>query len=154
MGSADVPGHIKKTCEVLLVLQEIERKMKIFYLLTIIVLSLFVNSCTAKKCVPVVKTHNRELLSLKVDSVHVVDSVFVYVNGDTVRETRWRDRWREIIIRDTLFRCDTIPQIEIVEVERKLTFWETVKLRTWPFLAVIICFVCFIFIIKRGLGAS
>ena len=154
MGSADVPGHIKKTCKVLIVLQEIERKMKIFYLLTIIVLSLFVNSCTAKKSVPVVKTHNRELLSSKVDSVHIIDSVFIYVNGDTVRETRWRDRWREIIVRDTIIQRDSIPQIEIVEVEKKLTFWETVKLRTWPFFAVIICFVCFIFIIKQRLGAS
>lgn len=128
------------------------KHLQIFLIL--LVLTFFVNSCTVKKSVPVVKTHNRELLSLKVDSVHIVDSVFVYVNGDTVRETRWRDRWREIIVRDTIIRCDTIPKIEMVEVEKKLTFWEMVKLKTWPFFAVIICFVCFIFIFKRRLGAS
>lgn len=128
--------------------------MKIFYLFTSLLLALFVNSCTATKCVAVVETHNRELLSSKVDSVHIIDSVFIYVNGDTVRETRWRDRWREIIVRDTIIQRDSIPQIEIVEVERKLTFWEIVKLKTWPFFAVIICFVCFIFIIKQRLGAS
>lgn len=132
-----------------------ERNMKFFYILTVLVLTLFVNSC-ATRYVPVQtkEVQHNEYTNLRIDSVHVVDSVLIYIKGDTMRETRFRDRWREIIVRDTIIRCDTIPKIEIVEVEKKQTFWEMVKLKTWPFFAVIICFVCFIFIIKRGLGAS
>ncbi len=129
--------------------------MKFFYLLMVFVLTLFVNSC-ATKYVPVQtkEVHHNEHTNSRIDSVHVVDSILIYIKGDTVRETRFRDRWRETVVRDTIFQCDTIPKIETVEVERELTFWEMLKLKTWPFFAVIICFVCFIFIIKRGLGAS
>lgn len=127
--------------------------MRYFFLL--FVLTLFVNSCTTKYIpMPTKEVHRNEHINSRIDSVHVVDSILIYIKGDTVRETRFRDIWREVIVRDTIFQCDTIPKIVEVEVERKLTFMEIVKLKTWPFMAVIICFVCFIFIIKRGLGAS
>ena len=122
--------------------------MKIFYLFTSFVLTFFVNSC-ATKYIPVQtkEVHHNVHTNSRIDSVHVVDSILIYIKGDTVRETRFRDRWREIIVRDTIFQCDTIPKIKKVEVERELTFWEMVKLKTWLFLASIICFLCFILIV-------
>lgn len=67
--------------------------------------------------------------SLRVDTVALRDSVAVYVNGDTVRETRYRDRWRTRIVERhdtcTVIKTDSV-QVP-VPVERKLTRWEQTK---------------------------
>ena len=51
------------------------------------------------------------------DSVYVVDSVFVHVSQELVRETRWRTVWRERIVHDTVreHTTDTIRETEYVE---------------------------------------
>ena len=63
---------------------------------------------------------------VKIDSVNIKDSIYVTQKGDTVRIERWRveyrDRWREKIVRDTIFRTDTISVP--YPVEKKLTIKE------------------------------
>jgi hypothetical protein len=51
------------------------------------------------------------------DSVYVVDSVFVYVTQELVRETRWRTIWRERVIHDTVLEhtTDTIRETQYVD---------------------------------------
>ena len=151
MGSADVRGSVKKTCKFLPILQEIERKMKIFYLFTSLLFALMVVSCATTKVAPVESSHTREEKSSRVDSIYVRDSILVYIKGDTIRETRYRDVWRDRFVCDTVFQCDTIPQIVTVEVEKKLTFWQGVKQKTWLFFVICTLVSVVIYIIRRFL---
>lgn len=125
--------------------------MKIFYLFTNLLFALMVVSCATTKVAPVESSHTREEKSSRVDSIYVRDSILVYIKGDTIRETRYRDVWRDRIVCDTVFQCDTIPQIVTVEVEKKLTFWQGVKQETWPFFVICTLVFVAIYIIRRFL---
>lgn len=115
--------------------------------LLIFVLSLLIGaiitalcSCTRKVYVPTetVRTEYRDKVveNLRVDTVSLRDSVAVYVNGDTVRITKYRDRWRTRIIErhDTVnvAKVDSVAvPVEVPKpypVERKLTRWERTKM--------------------------
>lgn len=115
--------------------------------LLIFVLSLLIGavitalcSCTRKVYVPTetVRTEykDRVVENLRVDTVAMRDSVAVYVNGDTVRITKYRDRWRTRIVEkhDTVnvAKVDSVAvPVEVPKpypVERKLTRWERTKM--------------------------
>lgn len=109
--------------------------------LLIFVLSLLIGavitalcSCTRKVYVPTetVRTEykDRVVENLRVDTAVMRDSVAVYVNGDTVRITKYRDRWRTRIIErhDTCTVTKTDSVQVPVQVERKLTKWEQTKM--------------------------
>ena len=103
-------------------------------------ITLLFGSCTRKVYVPTetVRTEYRDKVveSLLVDTVSLRDSVAVYVNGDTVRITKFRDRWRTRIIErhDTVnvAKVDSVAvPVEVPKpypVERKLTRWERTKM--------------------------
>lgn len=98
------------------------------------VITLLFGSCTRKVYVPTetVRTEykDRVVENLRVDTVAMRDSVAVYVNGDTVRITKYRDRWRTRIIErhDTCTVTKTDSVQVPVQVERKLTKWERTKM--------------------------
>ena len=52
-----------------------------------------------------------------IDKEYIHDSIYIYVAGDTVRETRWKTRWRDRFIHDTVYdrRTDTIYDIKYEE---------------------------------------
>ena len=98
------------------------------------VITLLFGSCTRKVYVPTetVRTEykDRVVENLRVDTAIMRDSVAVYVNGDTVRITKYRDRWRTRIIErhDTCTVTKTDSVQVPVQVERKLTRWERTKM--------------------------
>ena len=98
------------------------------------VITLLFGSCTRKVYVPTetVRTEykDRVVENLRVDTAVMRDSVAVYVNGDTVRITKYRDRWRTRIIErhDTCTVTKTDSVQVPVQVERKLTRWERTKM--------------------------
>lgn len=102
--------------------------MRALFVLTLFVLTLFVN-CTTKY-VPVTNTviDSVRVVDVRRDSVHILDSVLVYGKNDTVYSTRWRVEYREALRVDTFYsyRCDTVNTI--VEVERKLSRIEELKM--------------------------
>lgn len=67
------------------------------------------------------------------DSVHVTDSVTVYTKGDTVFTeklryvTKWRERSKIVNTTDTLYKVVDRPVP--VEVEKKITKWQKVRMR-------------------------
>ena len=130
--------------------------MKIFYLFTCFVLTIFVNSCTTTRIVPVetVRVDSVFIAKVERDSIYQLDSVFVETKADTVFKTSLKYVYRDRIVRDTVnvVRCDTVAKI--VEVEKRLSFWERAKLKTWSFFAVIVFIWCFIFVIKMWFGTS
>lgn len=84
----------------------------------------------------------REVISRR-DSVWFHDSVFVSERGDTIRIERWRTKYVERTVRDTMYRSrrDSVRvpvEVPVVrEVERELTLWQ--KLRLWLGNIVIVC---------------
>ena len=102
--------------------------MRAYMLLPLIVLTFFVN-CTTKY-VPVTNAviDSVRVVDVRRDSVHVLDSVYIYGKNDTVYSTRWRIEYREALRVDTFYfyRCDTINNV--VEVERELSYIDELKM--------------------------
>lgn len=107
----------------------------IAYLLVVITLiSMMAIGCTRTIYEPldrvVYKTDTLRQTNVRIDSIIERDSVAVYVKGDTVRITQYRDRlrWRDRV--DTVYkaRVDT-TRVEVpVAVEKELSRWEKLKM--------------------------
>lgn len=87
-------------------------------------------SCRSVEYVPVetVKTETERVVDIKRDSIYVLDSVFVREAHDTIYITKWRTEFKEALRIDTLNieRIDTLNTI--VEVEKKLTKVQQLKM--------------------------
>lgn len=109
--------------------------LMIAYLLVVITLiSMMAIGCTRTIYEPldrvVYKTDTLRQTNVRIDSIIERDSVSVYVKGDTVRITQYRDRlrWRDRV--DTVYkaRVDT-TRVEVpVAVEKELSRWEKLKM--------------------------
>lgn len=100
------------------------------WLFPLIVLTIFVNSCTTTKYVPVETVRVDSVFVAKVerDSIYQLDSVFVETKADTVYLSKVHYRYHDRIVRDTVnvLCCDTITKV--VEVEKRLSKIEQLKL--------------------------
>lgn len=90
-----------------------------------------------------------------VDSVFVRDSVRVWLQGDTIHETRWRveyrDRWRDRVQEVIRVQTDTLVKENFVTIERKPTFMQRAKPFAAGFILAGIVFSLLLFIIvKKG----
>ena len=87
-------------------------------------------SCTSVQYVHVetVKTDSVRVVDVRRDSIFVMDSVIIREKSDTVYVTRWRTEFREALKIDTLqiLRVDSINTV--VEVEKKLTKIQQLKM--------------------------
>jgi hypothetical protein len=97
--------------------------------LLIIAVAALMCSCKTQY-VPVesVKTEYVKDTQVVRDSIHVMDSVFIREKADTVFITKWRVEYKEALRVDTfhVHRVDSINTI--VEVEKKLTKWQSAKM--------------------------
>lgn len=98
------------------------------FVLTLIVLTLFVNC--APKVVPVerVKIDSVFIAQYQRDTVYRQDSVIIRTIADTVYKDAWRYIYRDRIVRDTVLkvRRDTVPRV--VRVEKELSTMDRIKL--------------------------
>ena len=89
--------------------------------------------CKAKELVTVERMRTDTLLwySNIRDSVVVKDSVYIR-EGDTVVVERWHTRWRERVVRDTIYksRVDSvhIPYPVVKMVEKELSTWQKIRM--------------------------
>ena len=61
------------------------------------------------------------------DSIHVHDSTFIYIKGDTVFRDRWHMEYKDRTLRDTTY-IERTDRVQVpYPVERKLTKWQSVK---------------------------
>lgn len=90
--------------------------------------------CKATEYVPVesvvLRTDTVYSAKFRVDSVIMRDSVLVFQKGDTLIVSKVRDRWRDRVVRDTVYRSaiDTVRVRETYPVEKKLTRWQRARL--------------------------
>ena len=90
--------------------------------------------CKAKEVVTVERVRTDTLLwySNIRDSVVVKDSVYIRDGGDTVVVERWHTRWRERVVKDTVYksRLDSVPMpYPVVKmVEKELSLWQKIRM--------------------------
>lgn len=87
-------------------------------------------SCSTVKYVPVetLKTDSVRVVDIQRDSVYIADTTIIREKADTVYITHWRTEYKEALRVDTVqvVRTDSIQTI--VEVERKLSKMEELKM--------------------------
>lgn len=121
-----------------------KNKIKRCSLLAILLATLLAVACKNIEYVPVetVRTEYVDKVRELHDTLLVNDKETVYVNGDTVRVTRYVDRYKIVHQRDTLCveRCDTISVP--YPVERK----QAISEKVYTTLGKIFCLLLFIII--------
>lgn len=125
-------------------------KFEIFIIFIIVLLCLLGSSCRSDRVVErtIVKTDTCFIDKWQRDSIHVHDSVYITEKqlGDTVWLTRdrWHTQLRERIVHDSVYiaKCDTIRQTMVKEVEKKLNWWQRLRMTTGTFaLAFLAAFI-------------
>lgn len=103
--------------------------------------------------VPVVVEHTttQNHIEWRTDTLYHKDSVYVYQQGDTLREVRYIERWRyrDVVVTDTL--RDSVPVVtEVVKTEfrdvNKIHWWQ--KILMWCGgigVAVIVVLILFLY---------
>ena len=117
---------------------------------------------THERIVEVVRTDTLIVKDVQRDSVYVErekhDSIYINQKGDTVLiekfHTEWRDRWRDREKHDTLYvaKHDTISQTitktDVKEKERKVTWWERVRMTLGDILLIILFCMAVLWLVK------
>ncbi len=78
--------------------------------LLLLLLVLILMSCAGTKTiyVPVTSVRTEYKDRIKSDSVHVLDSVYFAIKGDTVFKEKYRTTYKDRFLRDSIFINDTI----------------------------------------------
>ena len=103
-------------------------------------------ACGTIKYVPVesIRTEYRNLTTT--DTVFLRDSIFVKEKGDTLIVEKYRYLFRDKIVRDSIFKTDTIRvpyPVEVVkEVKKSLTGWQNFQI--WYGRIALICALFFV----------
>lgn len=101
---------------------------QLIYLTILLTSAIWLTSCKTKY-VPVesVRTEIEYRDRWQRDSIHVRDSIIVRDKGDTVFYDRWHTEYKDRLLRDTtyIYRTDSI-QVPY-PVEKKLTWWQSIK---------------------------
>lgn len=107
----------------------IERVLRVWWMTALCVVLLALSGCRTQY-VPVetVRIEEREKLKIERDSIHVHDSVYIYLQGDTVYEERWKTIYKEVFRTDTFLITKTDTVNHIVEVAKPLTKWQQTKM--------------------------
>lgn len=114
----------------------------------ILLLILIFTGCSKMVYIPVesVKTEYRNVLQR--DSIHILDSVFMSVKGDTVYKEKYKTIYKDKLKRDSIHINDTIripyPVDKIVEVN-KLNWFQ--KISMYGFTSIIVGLIIW-FLIK------
>lgn len=103
------------------------------WIFIIVFLCLF--SCRSIKYVPVetVKTEKEYIDRVKRDSIHVHDSIFVLMKGDTVFRDRYHTVYKDRYFRDTMYMHKTDSIQVPYPVEKPLSKWKNFKLQVGGF---------------------
>lgn len=127
----------------------------------IICLAMFLTGCATKREVQRIIVERHDTLRLtdwRTDSVIIRDSVAVMMQGDTIRETRWRteyrDRWRDKVRDVVRVVHDTTEVTKTVEVKEPLIKRIKVDLVIAFVFGVVVTFLRLVFKVRKERGAS
>lgn len=117
----------------------------------IVALLLLCIGCTTTKYVPVESVHTeyRDRVNIQRDSIYLRDSIYIENKGDTIVIERWRDRWRDRIIRDTMSVNTTDTIQHLVEVEKPLAAAQKVKIAIGNIAIAAVLVLLLVYFIRR-----
>ena len=135
-------------------------KTKIYGILSAVFLAIGISSivagcrkshtCPQYEPVNAYRTDSVRSVAHQSDSVWTLDSVFLFIKGDTVVKQSYRDRVRYRVRVDTLLKSvrDTVRLEKRVEVEKPFTVYDRVRLN----LGSLFILICSFFILYRLVG--
>lgn len=124
----------------------------ILYLISLLLVVVAVLSgCGQVRHVPVesVRIDYRDVVQTRIDSVHILDSIFVHTSNDTVYQTRWRTMLRERKIIDTLHHIKVDTVTRVVEVEKPPTLLHRLEYNFYRIALVAVLAYALVQLIKR-----
>lgn len=107
-----------------------KRLKTIGIIILVMVLMSIICSCGSIQYVPVESVRTEVLYKDRIqrDSVHVTDSLFVFMKGDTVYRERFRTEYKNRLVRDTAFLWVRDSIAVPYPVEKQLTRWQRLRL--------------------------
>ena len=132
--------------------EDLWNTLKIAVLAAIVLLLASCKTTERVEYVPVetVKTEYRDRLVETYDSIHVHDSVFLAVKGDTVYKYKQQLIYKNKFVHDTVYVGirDSIPVP--YPVERQLTKWQQLKVdhAGWIILVLLILLTCIVLLYR------
>lgn len=99
------------------------------FLYSLIVFIIFMTCACRTEYIPIetVRTDSIFLAKLQKDSIYIKDSVFVRQENDTVWKEKYKQIYKYVLQRDTVF-ISRIDSVQVpVPVEKKIGFWEQKK---------------------------
>nr|DAU07648.1 MAG TPA: protein of unknown function (DUF4969) [Caudoviricetes sp.] len=124
--------------------------MKNLLYIILLMLAICLTSCRSIKYVPVetVKTEYKTRDSIRFDSIYEHDSIFLFVNGDTVYKEKYRYKYRYLTINKT----DTVMLTDSVQipypVEKQLTRWQQMKIELGGWAVGVIVILSIVLMLK------
>lgn len=124
--------------------------MKNLLYIILLMLAICLTSCRNIKYVPVetVKTEYKTRDSIRFDSIYEHDSIFLFVNGDTVYKEKYRYKYRYLTINKT----DTVMLTDSVQipypVEKQLTRWQQMKIELGGWAVGVIVILSIVLMLK------
>lgn len=124
--------------------------MKNLLYIILLMLAICITSCRSIKYVPVetVKTEYKTRDSIRFDSIYEHDSIFLFVNGDTVYKEKYRYKYRYLTINKT----DTVMLTDSVQipypVEKQLTRWQQMKIELGGWAVGVIVILSIVLMLK------
>lgn len=124
--------------------------MKNLLYIILLTLAICLTSCRSIKYVPVetVKTEYKTRDSIRFDSIYEHDSIFLFVNGDTVYKEKYRYKYRYLTINKT----DTVMLTDSVQipypVEKQLTRWQRMKIELGGWAVGVIVILSIVLMLK------
>lgn len=105
--------------------------------------------CTRMVYIPVESVKTEYINKMSIDSIYLYDSVYLKEKGDTIFMEKYKYSYRDRLRVDTVIQKDSILVPYPVIVEKKLTWWQRIKLEfaDWYLLATLL--VVGFFAVKR-----
>jgi len=105
--------------------------------------------CTRMVYIPVESVKTEYINKMSIDSIYLYDSVYLKEKGDTIFMEKYKYSYRDRLRVDTVIQKDSIRVPYPVIVEKKLTWWQKIKLEfaDWYLLATVL--VVGFFAVKR-----
>ena len=120
-------------------------------LLIIVLLCSMLTGCTKTLYVPVESVRTEYVDKLQRDSIYVYEKDSMYIKGDTVFRDRWRYKYKDKLIHDSIFIQDTIRvpyPVEVIVKVNELHWWQE-SLMWVGIVAIIILLVMLWYQIKK-----
>lgn len=132
---------------------------RLIYVTIFLLIGIWFTSCRSVKYVPLetVRTNTEYRDHYLRDSIHVHDSIFMFMKGDTVFRDRWHTEYKNKFVSDTTYinKTDTI-RIPY-PIEKRLSRWDSIKLELggWAFGAVVVLILTiagrFVYRFRKGM---